>query len=306
MRSRFRWTVSGGSPVKIVTLCSLKRPLRVPLARGAVVADEHEQERVVELAGLLEEVDDPTDLGVGVLHVAGVDLGHPSEQLLLVRRQVVPGRHALEHRRQLRRLGDDAQLLLPGQGLLPVGVPPHVELALVAVGPLRPDMMRRMHRPEGEVGQPRLLRGDRLVLSDPADRLVGKVLREVVAVLRQPGLVDRLSVHEQLRVPLVRVAAEEAVEPVEAEHRTDWPPVVRPRDTRLLRRRVVPLPQAEARVAVLVQHRGDAGLVLWLAGVVAGEATRQLGDVRHAHRMVIAARDQARPCRRAQRRRRAA
>jgi hypothetical protein len=234
------------------------------LARGAVVADEHEQERVVELAGLLEEVDDPTDLGVGVLHVAGVDLGHPSEQLLLVRRQVVPGRHALEHRRQLRRLGDDAQLLLPGQGLLPVGVPPHVELALVAVGPLRPDMMRRMHRPESEVGQPRLLRGYRLVLSDPADRLVGKVLREVVAVLRQPGLVDRLSVHEQLRVPLVRVAAEEAVEPVEAEHRTDWPPVVRPRDTRLLRRRVVPLPQAEARVAVLVQHRGDAGLVLWL------------------------------------------
>ena len=119
-----------------------------PLAGRAVVADEHEEQRVVELAGLLEEVDDPADLRVGVLHVAGVHLGHAREQPLLV------GRTASSHFCTPSSIGDssaavghDAHLLLPRQHLLAVRVPAHVELALVPVGPLRPDVMRRVASP---------------------------------------------------------------------------------------------------------------------------------------------------------------
>ena len=172
---------------------------------------------------------------------------------------------------------------------LPVGIPAVVELALVAVRPLRPDVVRRVHRPEREVGQPGLVRSQGLVLGQPAHRPLGQILGQVVALLREPRLVDRLPVDEQLRVPLVRVAAEEPVEPVEPEHRPGRPPVVRTGDPRLLRRRVVPLADAEARVAVLVEHRPDARLVLRLTTVVAREAARQLGDVRHPDRVVVAA-----------------
>ena len=66
--------------MKIATLCSLKTPVRVPSPERPVVAHEDEQQGVVELAGRLQEVDQATDLRVGVLHVAGVDLGHPGEQ----------------------------------------------------------------------------------------------------------------------------------------------------------------------------------------------------------------------------------
>ncbi len=46
---------------------------------------------------------------------------------------------------------DDTEFLLVGQSLLTLGVPTHVELALVLVRPLLGHMMRRVGRTGGEV-----------------------------------------------------------------------------------------------------------------------------------------------------------
>src|SRR5947209_5329175 len=51
------------------------RTVRTTLAAGAVIGD-HDDERILELAQLLQEVDDPADLVVGVTEEARVYLGH--------------------------------------------------------------------------------------------------------------------------------------------------------------------------------------------------------------------------------------
>jgi hypothetical protein len=61
------------------------RAARAPLARGAVIRDPDDQ-RVVQLASLLQIVDQPADLVIGVAAVPGVHLGHSAHQPLLVLR----------------------------------------------------------------------------------------------------------------------------------------------------------------------------------------------------------------------------
>ena len=101
------------------------------LHAGAVVAEDVEDERVLELAHLLDRVEQPPDVPVGVLLEAGVDLHLPRVQLLLVLRERVPGREALRSGRQLGVGRDHAQLLLPLERLLAEHVPALVELAPV-------------------------------------------------------------------------------------------------------------------------------------------------------------------------------
>ena len=60
-------------------LVLVHRAVRAAFAGGAVVGDEHDQ-RVVELAALLEVVEHPPELVVGVAQEAGVDLRHPREE----------------------------------------------------------------------------------------------------------------------------------------------------------------------------------------------------------------------------------
>ena len=111
--------------------------VRRPFRGGAVVADDHVDERVVEDLQLLERVDQPPDVVVGVLHEARVDLHLAREHRLQIVRRVVPGGDLRGSRGQLRVLRDDAELLLAGQRLLAQRVPALVELALVA-GPTTP------------------------------------------------------------------------------------------------------------------------------------------------------------------------
>ena len=170
-----------------------ERALRAALAGGAVVAEQVEEQRVVEHAEVLERVDEPPDLGVGVLGEAGVGLHEPGRDPLLGLVELVPVRHALGPRRELGRLGHDAELLLPGQRRLALGVPAGVEPAGVLVAPLGRDVERRVRRAEGDVGEERPVGRDRLLVLDPGDRLVDQVLGEVVAVLGQPVGLDRRS-----------------------------------------------------------------------------------------------------------------
>jgi hypothetical protein len=59
-------------------------PLSMPSALGAVVAADVDDERVVELAHVLDRLDDAADLVIGVGEVGGEDVGLLDEQLLLL------------------------------------------------------------------------------------------------------------------------------------------------------------------------------------------------------------------------------
>jgi hypothetical protein len=145
-----------------------------------------------------------------------------------------------------------AQLLLARQHLLAILVPAHVELALILLDPFRCDVMRRVHRAEGQPGEPGLVRLHRVVLRRPADGAVDEILGQVITLLGQARLIDGFPIEKELGVPLVAVSAEEAVEAVEPKYGTGRPAIVGAGDRSLLRGRVVPLADAEARIAVLV------------------------------------------------------
>ena len=150
---------------------------------------------------LLEVVQQPADLGVGVREEPGVHLGHPREQPPLVGGQGVPRRGVVQRRERLavgsgpglrcadrvdrRQFGvgrHDAQLLLPGQDLLARRLVAHVEPALVPVGPLPGHVVRGVRAARRVVQEHRPVRGDRLDVVDELDRLVGEVDAEVVAL----------------------------------------------------------------------------------------------------------------------------
>ena len=184
------------------------------LGAGAVVADLVDDQRVVELAQVLDGLHDAADLVVGVRGERGEHFHLPREQPLLVGAERVPGLDVGGPVGQLGVLRDDAQLLLPGEGLLAVLVPAAVELALELRDPLLRHVMRRVRGAGGEVGEERLVRGQRLLAADPLDGLVGHVGREVVVrVVRRLHLDGAV---EDQRRPLVGLAADEAVELVEA------------------------------------------------------------------------------------------
>src|SRR3954471_282172 len=73
-------------------------------------------------------------------------------------------------------LGHPPERLLACERLLAQPVPALVKAALVVVRPLGRDVVRRVRRPRREVHEERLVAPQRLLLADPADRLVGHVL----------------------------------------------------------------------------------------------------------------------------------
>ena len=99
---------------------------------------------------LVERVDEPPDLDVGVLGEPGVGLHEPGGDPPLGLVELVPVRDALGPRGELGRLGHDAELLLPRQRLLALRVPAGVEPAGVLVPPLRRDVERRVRGAERE------------------------------------------------------------------------------------------------------------------------------------------------------------
>jgi hypothetical protein len=175
------------------------------LHAGAVVTPDPDDQRVVQLAQLVDRVDDPADVVVGVLREPGVDLHLTGVVGLEFARDLIPGGERLVSRRQLRVRRDHAQFLLPGEGLLAKTVPSLVELALVLIRPFAGHMVRGVAAPSGEIDEERLagvLRPDPV---QPPDGLVGHGIGQVVRVL---GVVeafrgaDDLLVLGQARIPL--------------------------------------------------------------------------------------------------------
>ena len=237
---------------------------------------------------------------VGVREEPRVHLHHPRCQPPRLRRQRVPVRDVRVVPGQLRIGRHHAQFLLPGQHPLPVGVPPVVELPGVPVGPLLRHMMRGVHRAGAEMQVERLVRGDLLGVGDELDRLVGQVLGQVIALLRGARRLDLVVVVDQVRVPLAGVPAEEPVEPLEPA--AQRPAVERPGAGLELRGQQVVLADHVGAVAMGQQHLGQEPVLERDLPVVPGIAGGELVDRRGRVRVVIAAGDDARPRRRAQRR----
>ena len=158
----------------------VERPGDGAFHAGAVVTPDVEDERVVQVAHLLDGVEQPPDVPVGVLRVPGEHLGLAGVELLLVVRERVPRGEDVRALGELGVSGDDPELLLAGERLLAQPIPALVELALVLVGPFLADVVRCVAATGRVVHHPRLggvLRADRV---QPLDRLVGEVVGEVV------------------------------------------------------------------------------------------------------------------------------
>src|SRR6476646_10568328 len=109
------------------------------------------------------------DVVVGVLEKRGVDFHLAREHGMQARFHLVPRRDVLGPLRELAVRWNDAERLLPREGLLAHLVPALVELALVLRDPVLRDVMRRVCGARREVHEERLVGCDRFLLVDVAD-----------------------------------------------------------------------------------------------------------------------------------------
>ena len=276
----------------------IRGPGRAALGAGAVVGDDHDQ-GVVQLPERAQELHQPPDLVIGVGQETGEHLHHPGSEPPGGRGQRRPVGHVRIVPRQLRVGRDDAEFLLPGEHLLPVGVPALVELARVPVRPFLRHVVRRVRGAEAQMQVERLGRVDLLDVGDELHRLVDQVLAEVVPLLGRARRLHLVVVIHQVRIPLAGIPAQEAVVALEAAPQR--PPVIGARGRLLVARRQVVLPDHERAVAVLEEHLGQEAVLERDHAVVPGIAARQLRDAGHRVAVMVAAGQDARPARRAQR-----
>ena len=160
--------------------------------------------------------------------------------------------------------------------------------------------MRGVRGAGREVHEERLVGHQRLLLAHPAHRLVRHVLGEVVALLGTLALFHRRRAFVDGRIPLVGLAADEAVEVLEAAA-AGGPLVERSHRAGLPHRHLVALAELRGRVAIELERHGERRLVLRQHRGVAGGRGRDFADAAHVHGMMVAAREQRLARRRAQR-----
>ena len=172
--------------------------------RGAVVAPDVEDQRVVAIAEPFDFIDDPADLDIDVLSEARRHFHQAALERLLVFGDAVPGRHRLMPRRELRVGGNPALLFGALENALAISVPAVIELTLILVRPLFHDVMRAMDRAARPIHEKRLIRLEGLVLVQPGDRVVRQVFAEMVAFLRRFWAGERTSCCEPGSVRIAR------------------------------------------------------------------------------------------------------
>ena len=228
---------------------------------------------------------------VGLGEVAGVDLHHVGIELLLLGVEGIPGGYPLAALGQLGVGRNDAQLLLPRQGLLAHLVPALVELALVFGDPFLFRVMRRMCGAGRVIKEERLVRGHGLLGADPFDGLVGHVVVEVVVRVAQVWL-HGLGPVEDRGPPLVGLRPDESVELLEAQ--AGGPEIERACLAGLPVGHVVVLAEPGGVPALLLEDFRHRGGVLAHHAVIARIAGGEFHDVAGVHRVVVAAGEQRR------------
>src|SRR5262245_277396 len=110
--------------------------------------------------------------------------------------------------------------------------------------------MRRVCGAGREVGEEGTIRCDRLLSSHPVDAVIGQVAGEVVAILRLTRNRHSARAPVQRRIELVGLAADKAVEVIEASAR--WPVVERASLAGLVVRDIVVFPPPAGGITVFV------------------------------------------------------
>ena len=274
----------------------VEAPVRPALAAGAVVG-HHDDQGVVQLSGLLQEVEHPPEPVVVVGDVAGEHLGHPGEQLLFVGGQRVPRSNRVEQRPRLpvgtcparlavgvdraefRSLRQQAEGDLALEDAGADGFVAVIEHPLVAVGPLERDQVGGVAGLRGQVHEEGLVRIDHLGIPDELHRFVRHVVGEVVAVLGSPGWLNWMVVVDQVRKVGVGLPSEPAVEALESP--AQGPPTLVGGKVALLARREVPLAHAVGVVALAGEDLGDESVFERDSGGDARESRGELGDGGH-------------------------
>ena len=122
-------------------------PINVPSALDAVVAADVDDQRVIELAHVLDRLDHAADLMVGVGQVRGVDFDLPDKHFLLVGGELSQCLSRSSGQGvSLASWRNHAELLLVGKDRFPQLVPAVVEQVHVAdfLDPLGRRVMRRV------------------------------------------------------------------------------------------------------------------------------------------------------------------
>jgi hypothetical protein len=298
------------SGVAVEELVLVDGTVGAALARRAVVGGV-DHDGVLELAALLQVVDDAADLHVGVLRGPGVDLHEAREQLLLVGGERVPradviGRHGEVVRKRVYRgeLGAKRQDALgdhPRQDPLAVRFVAVVELALVLVDVFLRRVVRGMVGTRAEPHEPRLGGIAGFLVFDHPEGLIGQVLRKVIALLGRVRRFDRTVVLDQVGIPVVGFAANEAVVAVEAH--AQRPALLAGAQGNISLGHVVVLAQPERAPAAVLQDLSDCGALLRNTGHVAGKSVRSFCDACTAVEVVVASSQERGARWRAQRRR---
>ena len=194
---------------------SKQRAIDIPVQRaffaGAIVADGDEDQRVVELSDLLQVIDQAANLKVRVGQIARIHFHEARIELLLFRRQLVPGLDVRIAIRKDRIGGNHAKFLLALKDLFAISIPALVELALVLIAPVFVYLVRSMSGARRVIEEERLVRRGLLLAVDIEDRLVGDLIAQVAAI----GTDVRLILH-QVRLVLVGLRAKKSEEVIEA------------------------------------------------------------------------------------------
>ena len=231
-------------------LCSLNRPVGPPSGARSVVG-ENQNERIIEYAHLLKEIEDATDLRVGVRQkpaktsiIRAYTRRSSSESCSHARTQ--DGRSV-----KSRARGHDPRLALSRKGALAPRFPAVVETAPVGGDPLGRDMMRSMHRAGCEIEEKGLLRSSLLLVLNQSDGGVCEVLGQVIPLFGRSRVLHEAVVADELWCPLIGVSREEAVIPLKAE--AERPALEGSRRVLFPPRSEMPLPDRECAVAPFSQ-----------------------------------------------------
>ena len=242
---------------------------------------------------MVERLDQPTDLGVGVLKHGRKGLLESAGQGPLIVTQVTPRQDSRITRGQHCVGGDHSEFALAGEPLVPDHVPTLIKPTSVLSHVIGGSVVWGMGGPEGQIHEEGTVRVNGAVVVEEADRLVDKVLAEVVALGRSGRRLYMVVVNGELRVELVGFATEKPVET--AKPALEGPLVEWSGGRGGGHGGQVPLSDTVGSVTLVAQQFGDRGGVLSDVTPEMGEAAAHVGHRSHADRVVVSAREEAGP-----------
>ena len=261
------------------------------LGAGAVVGEQND-EGVAEAAGALEFVEQAAELAVGVLEVGGEGFVVAGEDAALVGGEGGPGPDAGIVGREDDVGGDEPHFLLAGEGGGADGVPAGVEAPAPFLEVVGRGVVRGVAGAVGEVEEVGAVGGGGAVVGDVADGAVGEIGVEEVgrAVAEFDGRIDAVAVLEEIGGEVVGVAAEVAVEAVEAA--AGGPVGGRGGGVLFLLRDEVPFADGGGAVAAGAEEFGDGRGFRGEAAAAMRETVGEFGDDADAGAVGIAAGEQ--------------